>query len=44
MKPPPLRPREVQILALLASADRGMLESGGLNAYLKARLRKPATA
>jgi 3-isopropylmalate/(R)-2-methylmalate dehydratase small subunit len=28
----------------LASADRGMLESGGLNAYLKARLRKPATA
>ena len=28
----------------LASADRGMLESGGLNGWLKARLRKPQAA
>jgi 3-isopropylmalate/(R)-2-methylmalate dehydratase small subunit len=28
----------------LASADRGMLACGGLNGYLKARLRKPMAA
>ena len=28
----------------LASADRGMLESGGLNGWLKARLHKPQAA